>query len=103
MREIVVTTLLNAQKDGSPKVTTRMPKDDDWQHIKTRTQDLIKKENLTLGEFIFKALLDDPSQKIIGELVRTIDRNFYIDELQKILRHQEKSHPELTDRTLYKQ
>lgn len=103
VREIVVTTLLNAQKDGSPKVTTRMPKDDDWQLIKTRTQDLIKKENLTVGEFIFKALLDDPSQKIIGELVRTIDRNFYIDELQKILRHQEKSHPELTDRTLYKQ
>ncbi|MCF0197290.1 MAG: type II CRISPR RNA-guided endonuclease Cas9, partial [Bacteroidaceae bacterium] len=55
------------------------------------------------GTYIFKALLADPTQKIKGKLVRTVERKYYKEELRQIIRSQIKFHPELNDATLYEQ
>lgn len=66
-----------------------------YKKIKTRTEITIQNSNKTVGSYIYDTLLHNPKQKIIGKLVRTIERKFYKEELQQILRKQVELQPEL--------
>lgn len=108
VKEFIITTQLDGEglpkldKEGNVRRSLRMPKDDDWGLLKIKTQHDISRSGLTVGAYIFQALLANPKQKILGKLVRTIDREFYHDELIRIVRAQQAFLPQLTDRTLYK-
>ena len=54
-----------------------------------------------IGLFIYDAILHYPSQKVRGKLVRAIEREFYKDELKRILDTQMQFHAELRDKELY--
>ena len=108
IKEFIVTTDL--EKDGSPKKNKygeikrsfRAPKEDDWTLLKKKTEYDIEQSNKTVGCFIYDTLLQNPSQKIIGKLVRTVERRFYKEELRKILEVQQELIPELRDSDLYR-
>lgn len=107
VKEFIVTTQLNddgtpkTDKDGNIKRSFRMPGDNDWGLLKIKTEDDIRTSGLTVGEYIFGALLRNPKQKIKGQLVRTIERDFYKDELRLILEKQKQFIPELRNEELY--
>lgn len=109
VKEFIVTTQLEA--DGSPKRDNngdvkrsfRMPKEGDWALQKKKTEYDIELSHLTVGEYIFKSLLQDPKKKIKGGLVRVIERDMYKKELREILETQKKYIPQLSDDRLYKQ
>ena len=107
-KEFIVTTDINddgspkKDKEGNVKRSFRSPKEDDWTLIKERTQSEIEHTGKTVGAYIYDSILQNPSQKIRGKLVRTIERKFYKDELVKILNKQIEFHPELQDNDLYK-
>mgnify|MGYP003290459257 CR=1 FL=1 len=69
--------------------------------IKLRTEKNIDESQKTVGEYIYSNILKNPQQKIIGKLVRTVERKFYKDELCQILETQKQFIPELNDKTLY--
>ena len=69
--------------------------------IKLRTEKDILNSNKTIGCYIYDAILQRPDQKIIGKLVRTVERKFYKEELIKILLTQQDFIPELKDANLY--
>lgn len=69
--------------------------------IKARTEITIAKSNKTVGSYIYDTLLQKPSQKIRGKLIRTIERKFYKDELIAILKKQIELQPELFTDDLY--
>ena len=69
--------------------------------IKLRTEKNIENSNETVGSYIYDNLLQKPDQKIIGKLVRTVERKFYKDELIRILKVQQELIPELKDVELY--
>ncbi len=94
---------LKKDKDGNIKISFRAPKEDDWSLKKKRIEQQVVKSNMTPGEFIYNALLKNPAQKIKGEYVQTIERKFYKDELNKILKAQADFHPEFQDKSLYKE
>lgn len=71
--------------------------------IKLKTENLIKDTQKTVGEFIYDSLLQNPDVKIAGKLIRTIERKFYKEELEKILLKQSEFHSELKNRELYLQ
>jgi len=108
-RDFIITTEIDddgnvkKDKDGSEKRSFRSPKDDDWGLLKKKTENDILNADKTVGCFIYETLLQIPNQKIKGKLVRTIERNFYREELEKILACQLKFHPELQDKSLYQQ
>ncbi len=95
---ILTTTVL---KDGSERKVLRAPDENDWTLKKKSTEDLLSKNNPNVGAFIFDLLLSDPTVKIRGKAVQTIERKFYKDELIKILKVQESFHSELQDKDLY--
>ncbi|PQJ78767.1 type II CRISPR RNA-guided endonuclease Cas9 [Polaribacter porphyrae] len=64
--------------------------EEDWEAIKRKTEQDLKEEDKFVGKYIYEAILKNPQQKIRGELIRTIDRNFYFDELAQILKTQKK-------------
>lgn len=107
IKEFVVTTDLNddgsekTDKDGKIKRSFRAPSETDWTLIKTKTEQTIDKSNKTVGQYIYDTLLENPTQKINGKLVRVIERKFYKAELEKILITQQQFHPELIDDSLY--
>lgn len=108
-RDFIVTTELNEDgtvklnKDNEEKRSFRSPKEDDLGLRKIRTEQTINQSDKSVGTFIYDTLLKNPNQKIKGELVRTIERKFYKDELSKILKAQIAFHNEiLGDRNLYK-
>jgi CRISPR-associated endonuclease Csn1 len=107
VKEFVVTTDLNEDgsvkkdKEGNEKRSFRAPKADDWTLIKKKTEFEIENSKKTVGHYIYETLLQNPSQKIRGKLVRTIERKFYKDELKRILEKQQEFHPELQNRQLY--
>ncbi len=70
--------------------------------IKLRTEKNIDNSNKTVGSYIYDALLQNPDQKIIGKLVRTVERKYYKDELCQILAVQKAMMPELQNENLYK-
>ena len=88
-------------KDGNVKRSFRAPKEDDWTLIKKKTETDIDNTGMTPGEFIFDALLKNPSVKIKGKLVRTIERKYYKEELRLILERQKEFHKELRNKELY--
>jgi len=108
VKEFIVTTDLNddgtqkVDKDGNVKRTFRSPKEDDWTLVKERTQSEIEHSDKTVGAYIYDSILQNPSQKIRGKLVRTIDRRFYKEELKMILDKQSEFHVELRNKDLYK-
>ena len=108
VKEFIVTTDL--EKDGTPKKdkegnvkrSFRAPKEDDWTLLKKKTEFDIENSNKTVGCYIYDTLLQKPNQKIIGKLVRTVERKFYKEELIQILSIQQELIPELKDAELYK-
>ena len=108
IKEFIVTTDLEKDgtpkkdKDGNIKRSFRAPKEDDWTLLKKKTEFDIDKSNKTVGCYIYDALLQNPDQKIIGKLVRTVERKYYKDELKQILDIQKALIPELQDDALYK-
>ena len=106
-KEFIVTTDLEndgtpkKDKEGNVKRSFRAPKEDDWTLVKEKTQADIVLTGKTVGEYIYDTLLQKPTQKIRGKLVRTIERKFYKEELTRILESQKKFHSELQDRDLY--
>ena len=70
--------------------------------IKLRTEKNIENSKKTVGCYIYDTLLQKPDQKIIGKLVRTVERKFYKEELIRILQMQQELMPELRDEALYK-
>lgn len=108
IKEFIVTTDLNedgspkTDKDGNIKRSFRSPKEDDWNLLKVKTENDILNSHKTVGCYIYDSLLQNPQQKIIGKLVRTIERKFYKEELRLILEKQKEFIPELNDRNLYR-
>lgn len=108
VKEFIVTTDL--EKDGFPKKdkegnikrSFRAPKEDDWTLLKKKTEADIENSKKTVGSFIYDTLLQKPNQKIIGKLVRTVERKYYKDELIQILKKQQEFISELQDTELYK-
>lgn len=102
-RDFIVTTDIDEEgntkldKEGKEKRSFRAPSEDDWGLIKKKTEKEILESKKTVGSFIFDNLLAEPTQKIKGKLVRTIERKFYKDELKQILTVQKMFHPELDD------
>ena len=80
VKEFIVTTDL--EKDGTPKKdkegnikrSFRAPKEDDWTLLKKKTEFDIDNSHMTVGCYIYDNLLQKPNQKIIGKLVRTVER-----------------------------
>ena len=106
-KEFIITTQLEKDgsirkdKDGEPKISIRAPKDDDWTLLKKRTESDIEHSGKTVGEFIFDSIVANPNVKIIGNLVRTVERKFYRSELRHIVNKQIEFHPELANVGLY--
>ncbi|QTE23916.1 type II CRISPR RNA-guided endonuclease Cas9 [Polaribacter cellanae] len=99
-KEFIVTT--SELKNGETKRSFKIvDSEKDWIAIKKKTEQNILESSKTVGEYIYDTLLEKPSQKIRGKLVKTIERKFYKKELQKILESQITFHPELQDRKLY--
>jgi len=107
VRDFIVTTDLNndgttkVDKDGKEKRSFRAPSEDDWTLLKKKTESDIERSNETVGTYIYNTLLQNPTQKINGKLVRTIERKFYKQELKAILEKQKEFHSELNDAELY--
>ncbi|WP_081212247.1 type II CRISPR RNA-guided endonuclease Cas9 [Salegentibacter sediminis] len=101
-REFIVTTKTN--KDGGViRTFKKVDSEQDWIAIKKKTEQNIEESNKTVGQFIYETLLDRPSQKIRGSLIKTIDRKYYKNELIKILEAQKDFHAELQSEDLYQE
>lgn len=87
------------RKSEQPKLSA--PQEDDWGLRKIKTEHDIKQSHLTIGAYIYHSLLNNPDRKIIGDLVQTIDRKMYLDELHEILNTQKRFIPELNDKELF--
>lgn len=107
VRDFIVTTDLNddgtikTDKEGNERRSFRAPSEDDWTLLKKKTEQEINKSDKTVGAYIYENLLQNPSQKIRGKLVRTIERKFYKEELISILKKQIELQPELFTDDLY--
>lgn len=100
-KEFIVTE--SKLKDGTIKRTYKsVDSEKDWIAIKEKTQKNIIESGKTVGTYIYEALLKNPSQKINGKLVKTIERKFYKNELRAILKTQTQFHSELKNKELYK-
>lgn len=99
-KEFIVTT--KTLKNGDIKRTYKaVDSEQDWAAIKAKTEQDIERSNKTVGEFIYETLLENPTQKIRGKLVKTIERKFYKEELKKILTKQIELQPQLFTTELY--
>ena len=110
-KDIIVT--VDIDKDGNDrydengelscrfKIPTEQEWEEKWKLIKAKTENDLDCSGKTVGEYIYDALLQTPSQKIRGKLVRTIERKYYKEELCRILDKQKEFHAELSDRLLY--
>ncbi|MGJ8744191.1 type II CRISPR RNA-guided endonuclease Cas9 [Polaribacter sp.] len=79
---------ITKKKDNKVSNSYREVKsEDDWEAIKRKTQQDLKKQKF-VGKYIYEAILKNLQQKIKGELIRTIDRDFYFYELKAILKKQ---------------
>ena len=80
---------------------SKIDQDKIYKKIKARTEVTIENSKQTVGTYIYETLLKNPTQKIRGKLVRTIERKFYYDELKAILEKQIALQPELFTEDLY--
>ena len=111
-KSIIVT--VDIDKDGNDKydedgqisrrfkIPTEAEWDSEWKLIKLKTEDDLDNSHKTVGCYIYDTLLQGPNQKIIGKLVRTVERKYYKEELNQILEVQKALIPELRDENLYK-
>lgn len=105
--DLIVTTPLDDR--GKPKVDEdgnivrrlSSPKEDDWGLVMKKTQAGIDASGGTVGEYIYGNLVKNPSEKVKGGFVKTIERHYYKDEIRKILESQKRFIPELNDAELY--
>lgn len=108
VKEFIVTTTLTStgepakDKDGNIRQSFRAPGENDWNLLKKKTETDIENKKATVGAYIYDALVANPQQKIRGKFVRTIERKFYKEELEEILKSQKQYHSELNDPELYK-
>lgn len=106
-KAFIITTQLNpdgsekTDKEGNVKRSFRAPSEDDWNLKKLMTEQRLDESHNTLGSFIFNTLLNKPDQKIIGDILRTVDRRYYRTELYRILDKQKEFIPQLRDTDLY--
>lgn len=106
-RDFIVTTDLNddgsvkTDKEGNEKRSFRAPSENDWGLVKKKTEQEIEQSYKTVGTYIYDSLLQNPTQKIKGKLVRTIERKFYKEEIRAILQKQIELQPELFNDDLY--
>lgn len=106
-KEFIVTTDVNddgsvkLDKEGKEKRSFRAPDENDWTLVKKKTEFDIEKSEKTVGEYVYDALLGNPTQKIKGKLVRVVERKFYRRELELILAKQKEFHAEFNDRAIY--
>jgi len=107
-KEFIVTTALDEnglpKKDNEGNIKRSFKKVDseiDWIAIKSKTENDIKESNKTVGQYIYTTLLENPTQKIRGKLVKTIERKFYKEEFKAIIKEQIKHHSELQNKTFY--
>lgn len=106
-KAFIITTQLNpdgsekTDKDGHVKRSFRAPSEEDWNLKKLMTEQRLDESQCTLGEFIFNNLINNPNQKVIGNILRTVDRHYYRDELHKIINKQAEFIPQLRDKDLY--
>ncbi|WP_299780478.1 type II CRISPR RNA-guided endonuclease Cas9 [uncultured Formosa sp.] len=107
VKEFIITTTLD--ENGNPKTDNegvvkrsfkKVDSEKDWIAIKSKTEQDIEASNKTVGEFIYETLLKNPTQKIRGSLVKTIERKFYREEFEKIINKQIKFHPEININTV---
>lgn len=99
-KEFIVTTSL--LKNGEIKRSFKaVDSEKDWIAIKKKTEQDIEASTKTVGQYIYETLLINPSQKIRGKLIKTIERKFYKEELRQILKKQIEFHSELNDKQLY--
>ncbi len=105
--EAVVTTILDKDgnikkdKEGNATINIRTPKEDDWTLVKKRTERNLDESKLTVGTYIYEHILSNPSTKVRGKLIHTIERKFYKEELKLILNKQKDFIPELENSELY--
>ncbi|WP_442846422.1 type II CRISPR RNA-guided endonuclease Cas9 [Leeuwenhoekiella sp. H156] len=102
IKEFIVTTTLEKDrtvkidKYGNEKRSFRaVDSEKDWIAIKKKTENDILNSKKTVGQYIYNSLIINPTQKIRGKLVKTIERKFYRQELNAILEKQIEFHPEL--------
>lgn len=99
-KEFIVTS--STKKDGEIKRTFKaVDSEKDWVAIKAKTQQDIDASDKHIGQYIYETLLQNPTQKIRGKLIKTIERHYYKDEFKAIIKEQLKYHPELQDKILY--
>ncbi|NRD21390.1 CRISPR-associated protein Csn1 [Winogradskyella eckloniae] len=98
-KEFIITTSLDdhgnvkTDKEGNEKRSFRaVDSEKDWIAIKKKTENDIEDSEKTVGTYIFESLVKNPSQKIRGKLVKTIERKYYRNELEKILDKQLKEY-----------
>lgn len=100
-KEFIVT--ISTLKNGDTKYSYKtVDSEKDWIAIKAKTEQDIDQSKETVGQFIYETLLENPTQKIRGKLVKTIERKFYKDEFKQILSKQIELQPELFTHELYK-
>ena len=106
-KDCIVTEELNddgtikKDKSGNEKRSLSAPKEDDWMLLKEKTQCEIENSGKSVGAYIYDALLQNPTQKIRGKLICTIERKFYKSELEQIIAKQIEFHSELQSIELY--
>ena len=112
VRKKIIIAIIDLDKNGNDKydengelsrrfkIPTEQEWEEQWELIKTKTQKDLDTSHKTVGAYIYDTLLQTPSQKIRGKLIRTIERKYYKDELNQILKKQEEFHPELRDSNL---
>ncbi len=83
---------------------SKKKKDDktDWKILKVQSEADLDRFNdehhcVGVGSYIYDALLKNPNLKIHGDLLQTIERDYYRDELQAILNKQAEYHSVLKD------
>lgn len=105
-REFIVTTELEpdgsvkVDKEGKERRSFRAPDANDWNLQKKRTEADIESSGLTVGSYIYRHILANPSEKVQGKLVRTVERKYYKEELKAILQKQTEYIPELSSSTM---
>ena len=106
-KQFIVTTEYEADgktpkkdKEGEVKRSFRAPGEDDWGLRKKRTESQLEESGKTVGAFIYDHLLAEPTDKIRGNFIRTIERKYYKQELMAILREQSKHHEELKSKEM---
>ncbi|MCV9386366.1 type II CRISPR RNA-guided endonuclease Cas9 [Reichenbachiella ulvae] len=93
-KEFIVTTSQTASGD-TKRTFKAVDSEQDWIAIKKKTEQDIDGSGEHVGEYIFEQLLANPTQKIRGKLIRTIERKYYRQELEAIIQCQVNHHPEL--------